>query len=121
MTSRRFSWPAALLAVSFAFAGARPVAADTSGSSTISQIKVLDVADDNYQFFHGAVWLAHDKAEHNYRWGGKHCGGVGLSESSVELLFAAFRDKHSVAIDFRIYKYKTNVARCITAFTVTRT
>jgi len=109
--------PASLLVILFA----QPANADTSATSTISQIKVIDVADDTYQFFHGAVWLEHDKADHNYRWGGKHCGGVTLSESSINLLFAAFRDKHSVAIDYRAYKYKTHVSRCITAFTVTRT
>jgi hypothetical protein len=61
-----------------------------------------------------------DKATHNYRWGGKHCGGGEMSAANVQLLLAAFRDKHSVQIDYKVFKYKDQVSRCITGLTVTR-
>lgn len=99
---------------------ASPARAEQTPISTISQIKVLTPADARYKLFHGAVWLQVDKATQNYRWGGKHCGGGTLSESSLSLLFAAFQAKHSVTIEYDVRQYKSQTARCITSFTVTR-
>jgi len=99
---------------------ASPALADQSAVSTISQIKVLESTDARYKLFHGAIWLQVDKATKNYRWGGKHCAGGGLSGSSLHLLFDAFRAKHSVTIDYDVRRYKKQTSRCITAFTITR-
>ena len=93
--------------------------ADQTVSSTISQIKVLESSDSRYKLFHGAVWLRIDKATQHYRWGGKHCGGGRLNESTLKLMYDAFREKDSVTIDYSTRKYKKDVFRCITALTVT--
>jgi hypothetical protein len=103
-----------------AFALAHPAHADTTPSTTITQIKVLANCDPNYRLFHGAIWLEHDKATANYRWGGEHCGGKTLSDNNVGMLFAAFRSKLSVTLDFRMTKYKKRTYRCITGFSITR-
>lgn len=97
-----------------------PAHADQTAASTISQIKVLTAGDARHKLFHGAVWLQVDKATQNYRWGGRHCNGITLSDSSLALLFAAFQAKHSVTIDYDVRQYKQQTSRCITAFTVTR-
>jgi hypothetical protein len=106
--------------VLLAFAMANPATADTTASSTITQMKMLAACDSNYRLFHGALWLEYDKATANYRWGGEHCGNKTLSDMKVSMLFAAFRSKYSVTIDFRIHKYKNRSYRCITGFAVTR-
>ena len=114
---------ASAVCVTVAIAGVvgLPVArADQTATSTISQIKVLSPSDSRYRLFHGAVWLQVDKATQNYRWGGKHCAGGGLSESSLALLFAAFSAKHSVTIDYDVRRYRKQISRCITGFTVAR-
>lgn len=99
---------------------AAPVAADTTATSTITQIKVLAPADDSYRLFHGAIWLEYDKQTFNYRWGGAHCGNAGITDLQVSLLFAAFRSKYSITIDYESRTYKKQSYRCITGFTVTR-
>jgi hypothetical protein len=109
---------AAALCASFALV--QPVHADTTATSTITQIKVVDEGSDNYKLFHGAVWLEYDKAEYNYRWGGKHCDGKSLSDMNISLLFAAFRSKYSVNMDYETVKYRKSSYRCVTGFTVTR-
>lgn len=110
---------AAVLCASFALI--QPAQADdTTATSTITQIKVVDVGSNNYKLFHGAIWLEYDKAEYNYRWGGKHCNGKSLSDMNISLLFAAFRSKYSVNVDYETIKYRKTTYRCITGFTVTR-
>ena len=99
---------------------ASSAAAETTPNSTISQIKAVDSADAKYRLFHGAIWLELDKATQNYRWGGAHCGNKGLRDLHVSLLYAAFRSKHSVMIDYQINTYKKHAYRCITGFTVAR-
>jgi hypothetical protein len=99
---------------------AAPAAADTTATSTITQIKVLSPADDNHRLFHGAIWLEYDKQTFNYRWGGAHCNGANLTDLQVSLLFAAFRSKYSITIDYTTREYKKQSYRCITGFTVTR-
>jgi hypothetical protein len=94
--------------------------AKSSATTQITQIKVVESHDSKYRLFHGAIWLEHDKATHNYRWGGAHCANNGLSDINVSLLFAAFRYRYDVTIDYKLNKYKKYTYRCITGFTVTR-
>jgi hypothetical protein len=94
--------------------------AQTTATSTISQIKIVEAGDDNHKLLHGAIWLEYDKAEHNYRWGGAHCGNAGLSEVSVSMLFAAFRSRYSVTVDYREHVHRKQRYRCLTGFTITR-
>ncbi len=96
------------------------VHAETTVPSTITQIQILTPADKRHQLFHGVLWLNHDKARYNYRWGGKHCGDQGLSEVNVSLLFAAFRSKYNIAIHYKKRLIKSNTYRCITGFTLAR-
>src|SRR5512142_2520440 len=70
--------------------------ADTTSTTSVSQLMVLEPGDASYKLFHGAVWLEIDKATTNYRWGGLQCKGRDLSDSSVQLLFAAFRSEYQV-------------------------
>jgi hypothetical protein len=65
--------------------------ADTTGVTSVAQLMVLEPGDSSYKLFHGAVWLELDKASVNYRWGGLQCKGRELSDTSIQLLFAAFR------------------------------
>ena len=95
--------------------------AATTPATTITQIKVVETADAKHRLFHGAIWLDHDKAKYNYRWGGAHCGNHSLSELNISLLFAAFRAKYVVQIDYRNFSYRSNTYRCISGFSVTRT
>ncbi len=111
---------AATIAATTAFARLAVADTKTTATSVITQIKVLDVGDANYKLFHGAVWLEYDKATANYRWGGEHCNGEGLSDLNVGLLFSAFRAKYSVSIDYKLTKHKKRTYRCITGFSVTR-
>jgi len=97
-----------------------PALADQTATTTISQIKVLESSDARYKLFHGAIWLQADKATNNYRWGGKHCAGARLSDVSLHILFDAFREKHSVSLEYEVRQYKQQTSRCITGFTVTR-
>ncbi len=106
--------------VVLAFASATPARADTTASSTITQIKLLASCDPNYRLFHGALWLEYDKATANYRSGGEHCGNNTLSDMNVSVLFSAFRSRDSVTIDFTTHKYKGRTYRCITGFSITR-
>jgi hypothetical protein len=94
--------------------------AETTATSTITQIKMVEKSHSNYRLFHGAIWLDYDKATHNYRWGGAHCKNQGMSELNLSLLFAAFRSKFSVNIDYKEMKYQDREYRCITGFSVTR-
>lgn len=108
----------------FAIVGALLVAgiasADTTATSSVSQLMVLEPGDASYKLFHGAVWLDSDKATTNYRWGGLQCKGKDLSDSSVQLLFAAFRSEYQVKLEFVINEYKDKQYRCVTGFTVSK-
>jgi hypothetical protein len=109
-------------AVALAAGLASPVAAhaDTTASSTIAQVKVVERSDPSYRLYHGAIWLDYDKATFNYRWGGAHCNEQGLSDMNLSLLFAAFRARYSVTVDYVDNTYKDRTYRCITGFSVTR-
>ena len=102
-----------------ALAFAKPAEADTTATSKITQIKILSKASPNFRLFHGAIWLEYDKATHNYRWGGKHCKGYTLKGINVGMLFASFRYKYSITIDYKVHKLGKHQFRCITAFMLT--
>jgi hypothetical protein len=94
--------------------------ADTTATSSIAQLMVLEPGDASYKLFHGAVWLEHDKAQWNYRWGGLQCKGRELSDTSVQLLFAAFRSEYHVTVEYVGSEYKGKQFRCITGFTISK-
>lgn len=118
MKLSRFVCAACVLVCALAFAV--PAKADVTATSQITQIKILSKANKNYRLFHGAIWLDYDKAQHNYRWGGKHCKGHSLKGINVGMLFAAFRYKYSITLDYKIFKQGKNQFRCVTAFTLSR-
>jgi hypothetical protein len=96
------------------------VAADTGPATGVAQLMVLEPGDASYKLFHGAVWLDADKASTNYRWGGLQCKGRELSDTSIQLLFAAFRSEYQVAVEFVVSEYKGKQYRCLTGFTITK-
>lgn len=97
------------------------IASAESGPPTgVAQLMVLEPGDASYKLFHGAVWLDADKATTNYRWGGLQCKGRELSDTSVQLLFAAFRSEYQVAVEYVVSEYKGKQYRCLTGFTITK-
>jgi hypothetical protein len=98
-----------------------PAAADSTATSSIAQLMVLEPGDRNYKNFHGAIWLEHDKASYNYRWGGLQCKGRELSDSSVQILFASFKSEYAVTLEYEVAEHKSKQYRCITGFTVSKT
>ena len=98
----------------------RARADETTATSSIAQLIVIEPGSKSYRLFHGAIWLEYDKQQVNYRWGGLHCKGRDLSESSVQLLFASFRSEYSVTLEYVGSEYRGKQYRCITAFTVTK-
>lgn len=110
-----------LALLTLALVAAAPLArADTTATSTITQIQLNAPGSDRHALFHGAVWLDHDKATHNYRWGGRQCGGGGLDAQQAGLLHTAFAEKYGVTIEYRVHSYKKKDYRCVVAVTVTR-
>jgi|SRR6185503_8046523 len=95
--------------------------ADTTATTSIAQLMVLEPGDASYKLFHGAVWLDHDKASWNYRWGGLQCKGRELSDTSIQLLFAAFRSEYQVTVEYVVTDYKGKQYRCVTGFTISKT
>lgn len=98
-----------------------PAHADTTATTSIAQLLVLEPGDTSYRLFHGAVWLDHDKATWNYRWGGLQCRGRDLSDTTVQLLFAAFRSEYQVTLEYAVTDYKGKPFRCVTGVTISRT
>jgi hypothetical protein len=94
--------------------------ADTTAPTSVAQLMVLEPGDASYKLFHGAVWLDVDKASTNYRWGGLQCKGRELSDTSVQLLFAAFRSEYQVAVEYVVTEYKGKQFRCVTGFTISK-
>jgi hypothetical protein len=92
-------------------------AAKTTATSTISQMTVLAKSHPSYEQFHGAIWLEYDKARENYRWGGKQCG-ADLSDIEVSMLFAAFRAKQSLSVEYSVRRGSDRSIRCLTGFTL---
>ncbi len=95
-------------------ASAAPAAADTSHTSTITQLMVLEPGHKDYKQFRGAVWLTIDKAATNYRWGGAQCPGKDVSENTVQLMFAAFRAGDQVTLEYTTTTARDKQYRCIT-------
>jgi len=114
------SW-ALLVALLVCGLGAAPARAETTPTSSIAQVMVLEPSDASYKLFHGAIWLDHDKAQWNYRWGGLACKGRELSDTNVQLLFSAFRTEYQVTLEYVVTDYKGKPYRCITGITVSRT
>lgn len=94
--------------------------AETTAPTSINRLMVLEPGDEAYKLFHGAVWLDADKATWNYRWGGLQCKGRDLSDTSVQLLFAAFRSEYQVAVEYVTSEYKGKQYRCLTGFTISK-
>ncbi len=94
--------------------------ADTTATTSVAQLMVLEPGDASYKLFHGAVWLEYDKATVNYRWGGLQCKGRELSDTSIQLLFAAFRSEYQVTVEFAPSDYKGKQFRCLTGFTISK-
>ena len=94
--------------------------ADTTPTTAIHQLMVLEPGDASYKLFHGAVWLDVDKANWNYRWGGLQCKGRELSDTSIQLLFAAFRSEYQVAVEYTVSEYKGKTYRCVTGLTISK-
>ena len=94
--------------------------ADTTAPTSVAQLMVLEPGDTSYKLFHGAVWLDVDKAATNYRWGGLQCKGRELSDTSIQLLFAAFRSEYQVAVEYVVTEYKGKQYRCVTGFTISK-
>ena len=95
--------------------------ADTTATTSIAQLMVLEPGDSSYKLFHGAVWLEIDKASVNYRWGGLQCKGRELGDTSIQLLFAAFRSEYQVKVEYVVTDYKDKQYRCVTGFTISKT
>lgn len=107
--------PALILAGMVSHAGA-----DTTPNTAIAQLMVLEPGDSSYKLFHGAVWIDADKASVNYRWGGLECKGRELSDTSIQLLFAAFRSEYQVKLEYVTTDYAQKQYRCVTGFTISK-
>jgi hypothetical protein len=109
-----------LIAACTLLALAGPAGADSTATTKVSQMMVLEPGDSSYKLFHGAVWLEEDKASWNYRWGGQQCKGRDLGDTSIQLLFSAFRAGDQVKLEFVISDYKDKQYRCVTGFTISK-
>jgi hypothetical protein len=94
--------------------------AETTATTSVAQLMVLEPGDASYKLFHGAVWLDADKATVNYRWGGLQCKGRELGDTSIQLLFAAFRSEYQVKVEYVLSDYKDKQYRCVTGFTISK-
>ena len=99
---------------------AAPLHAETTATSTITQLQILEPGDSQYHLYHGVIWLEYDKSRFNYRWGGKHCDQQGVSDINLTLLFAAFRSQHKINIRYANKLHDGATYRCITGFVVAR-
>ncbi len=94
--------------------------ADTTPSTSVTQLMLLEPGDTSFKLFHGAVWLDADKASTNYRWGGLQCKGRDLSDTSIQILYAAYRSGDQVKLEFVLTDYKDKQYRCVTGFTISK-
>jgi hypothetical protein len=111
----------ASLALLAALAVPRVAHADSTATSSIAQVFILEDGDKNYKNYHGAIWLDYDKADYNYRWGGLQCKGRDLSPSSIEILFASFKSEYQVTLEYVESSLNSKTYRCITGFTISKT
>lgn len=98
----------------------RTARAETTPTSNVAQLMLLEPGDSSYRLFHGAVWLTLDKASTNYRWGGVQCKGRELSETSVQILYAAYRNNDQVTLEYVTSDYNGKQFRCLTGFTIAK-
>ncbi len=110
----------AAISAGLASTAPRLAAADTTPTSTVAQLMLLEPGDSSYRLFHGAVWLVLDKASTNYRWGGLQCKGRELSETSLQILYAAYRNGDQVTLEYVTSEYNQKQYRCITGFTIAK-
>jgi hypothetical protein len=108
------------LALAVLIASAAVVRADTTAVTSVAQLMILEPGDASYKLFHGAVWLETDKAVTNYRWGGLQCKGRELADTSVQVLFAAFRSEYQIKLEYVTTDYVGKQYRCVTGFTVSK-
>lgn len=115
--------PVLVLGVALAVSAASPADADadTANTSAIAQLMVVESGHKDYKSFHGAVWIDHDKASTNYRWGGAQCGGRDIAESTVQLLFAALRSGDQVTLEYVVSEVRGKPYRCVTAVVFSKT
>ena len=108
------------LAIIVLLALAIPARADTTAVTSVAQLMILEPGDSSFKLFHGAVWLETDKAVTNYRWGGLQCKGRELSDTSVQVLFAAFRSEYQIKLEYVVTDYVGKQYRCVTGYTVSK-
>ncbi|MEM9488985.1 MAG: hypothetical protein AAGC55_07570 [Myxococcota bacterium] len=106
-----------VVAIGLAFA---PAHAETTATSTITQVQVLEPSDKQYELYHGVLWLDYDKSRFNYRWGGSHCAQQGLSDVNLSMIFDAFRAQHKVTIRYKNRLHEGTTYRCVTGFVIAR-
>lgn len=94
--------------------------ADTSPTSGVAQLMLVEPGDASYRLFHGTVWLEADKAAANYRWGGLQCKGRDISDASVQLLLASLRGDYQVTLEFVPSQLEDTTFRCVTAVTLSK-
>src|SRR5688500_11901941 len=92
---------------------------ETTATTSIAQLMVVEPGSQSFRLVHGAIWLDYDKQQVNYRWGGLQCKGRDLSDSSVQLLFAAFRSEYSVTVEYVTSEHRGKQYRCVVAFMIT--
>jgi hypothetical protein len=96
------------------------VRAETTPTSNVAQLMLLEPGDSSYRLFHGAIWLSLDKASTNYRWGGLQCKGRELSETSIQILYASYRNGDEVTLEYVTSEYNQKQFRCVTGFTIAK-
>lgn len=111
-----------LVALAFCFLArsARSAQAETTPTSNVAQLMLLEPGDSSYRLFHGAIWLVLDKATTNYRWGGLQCKGREMSETSIQILYAAYRNGDQVTLEYVASDYNQKQFRCLTGFTIAK-
>jgi hypothetical protein len=111
-----------LVALAFCFLArsARLAQAETTPTSSVAQLMLLEPGDSSYRLFHGAIWLVLDKATTNYRWGGLQCKGREMSETSIQILYAAYRNGDQVTLEYVASEYNQKQFRCLTGFTIAK-
>lgn len=111
-----------LVALAFCFltGSARSAHAETTPTSNVAQLMLLEPGDSSYRLFHGAIWLVLDKATTNYRWGGLQCKGREMSETSIQILYAAYRNGDQVTLEYVASDYNQKQFRCLTGFTIAK-
>jgi len=118
--SRSLSIVLVALAFCFLAGSARSAHAETTPTSSVAQLMLLEPGDSSYRLFHGAIWLVLDKATTNYRWGGLQCKGREMSETSIQILYAAYRNGDQVTLEYVASDYNQKQFRCLTGFTIAK-